>query len=424
MKTIKFLFSLMLIGGLIALQGCSKDEDPSDLEIISIEAVGTSLETGNEITVDLNGATAGSDVPLDAVITITFSKNVDTQTATATNFFIAGGPVDPTVNVTASGTDVTITPQADLERGTGYTLTLASGIKSKDGGGFSATNRTFTTAGQKIVTPPQEDHQVAYWKFDGDANATVGNFEPTFEQVTYDTDRSGFVNSAVKFSGAASAGQGDLIEYAANSAFISPSMTFSVWFKVSSDDYSGSRFMFGLAVERGYFMELGSDGVGWMKLATSHIVNPDPQGHQYGTAWTDPNGDGTTGGQVLYDYTGSISSLVANGVWHMLTMTFDANTSIKTIFIDGTKIMQVDLDLDTVEWSLKDMSVNEVGVSDLINKGLALGYAGSRDNTATGWAVYSNAENTYKGYMDDLRIFDVALTESEVNELYNAEKAK
>lgn len=423
MKTIKFLFSLMLIGGLIAFQGCKK-EDPSDLEIVSIEAVGTSLETGNEVTVDLNGATAGLDVPLDAVITITFSKDVDTQTATAANFALAGGTVDPTVNVTVSGTDVTITAQADFERGRVYTLTLASGIKPKDGGGFFATNRTFTTAGQKEVTPPQEDHQVAYWKFDGDANATVGGFEPTFEQVTYDTDRSGFANSAVKFSGAASAGQGDLIEYATNSAFISPSMTFSVWFKVNASDYSGSRFMFGLAVERGYFMEFGSDGVGWMKFATSHIVNPDPQGHQYGTAWTDPNGDGTIGGQVLYDYTGSISSLVANGIWHMLTMTFDVNTSIKTIFIDGTKIMQVDLDLDTQEWALEDISVNEVGVSDLIDKDLALGYAGSRDNTATGWAVYSNAENTYKGYMDDLRIFDVALTESEVDELYNAEKAK
>lgn len=423
MKTIKFLFSLILIGGLIAFQGCKK-EDPSDLEIVSIEAVGTSLETGNEVTVDLNGATAGSDVPLDAVITITFSKDVDTQTATAANFILAGGTVDPTVNVTASGTDVTITPQADLERGRVYTLTLAANIKAGDGGVFLESSRTFSTEGRQEVTPPQEDHQVAYWKFDGDADATVGGFVPAFEQVSYGNDRIGFENSAASFSGAASAGQGDIIEYAANSAFISPSMTFSVWFKINSGDYSGSRFMFGLAAERGYFMELGSDGVEWMKFATSHIVNPDPQGHQYGTAWTDPNGDGTTGGQTLYDYSGSISSLVADGEWHMLTMTFDATTSLKTIFIDGTKIMQVDLDFDTSEWALEDMSVNEVGVSDLIDKGFALGYAGSRDNTATDWAVYSNAENTYKGYMDDLRIFDVALTESEVDELYNAEKAK
>ncbi len=172
-------------------------------------------------------------------------------------------------------------------------------------------------------------------------------------------------------------------------------------------------------------MELGGN-LKWCKFATSHKIDPDPNKHYYGTAWTDPNGDGNVGGKILYDFSGDMATVMGNK-WVMLTMTFDASTSIKTIYFDGVKNMQVDLDLNSTEWNLADMEIASKagGTGDPI-KGidpvLTFGYFCSRANTATGWTNYSNAKNTFKGAIDDFRIFNVALTESEVADLYKSEK--
>jgi len=61
---------------------------------------------------------------------------------------------------------------------------------------------------------------------------------------------------------------------------------------------------------------------------------------------------------------------------------------------------------------------------DGVQNKLALGYFASRDNTNPDWAKYPNAASTFKGYMDDLRLFNVALSASEVSSLYTAEKVK
>ncbi len=152
----------------------------------------------------------------------------------------------------------------------------------------------------------------------------------------------------------------------------------------------------------------------------------DDCNHYFGTAWTDPNGDGQTNEQVLYDYNGSIQNLVKDN-WHQLVMTFDAASSVKTIYVDGVKVMQVDLDVNATEWGLKDLKIADKadGTGEAIagiDPKLTLGFMCSRNNTATGWSNYAEATNTFKGALDDFRIFNKALTESEVATFYNAEK--
>ena len=240
--------------------------------------------------------------------------------------------------------------------------------------------------------------------------------------MSYTTDRFGFTNSAAEFGGASEVGQGDIIEIESSDALLSASRTISVWIKVDKEDYADSRFLMGMAAERGFFMELGSDGIAWLKLPTNHALDPDPMGHEFGINWSDPNGDGAVGGQVLYEYEGSISDLVADGEWHQLVLAYDAGTSMKTIYVDGNKIMELDIDSETDEWYLKNMAIDSRGVEETIDTKLAFGYAGSRDNQATDWANYANAENTFKGSMDDVRIFSVGLSATEVQALYDAEK--
>ena len=123
-----------------------------------------------------------------------------------------------------------------------------------------------------------------YLPLDGTVSDITGNASSSYEKNTWTADRWGNVNSAAMFSGGA-AGAGDIIELS-GSTFVNASTTFSVWFKVNSADYAaGSKIMFGLATERGYFMEVGGD-LAWTKLATSHMISPDPNTHYFGTAWT------------------------------------------------------------------------------------------------------------------------------------------
>lgn len=415
----KLLSMLILMGfaiSIVSLSGCKKDEDDSIADFNL-----TSLKCGN---LDLDGATSATDVPVDQPIIAVFSTNISeasVEEAVALSRGTNGKPYTYTVD----GKTLTINATGGLLSGASYVLDLANTLKSTEGASYAGISVSFLTMGVGIDTPPQKEFQTMYVQFNGGVSDLIGMATTNFEQVSYTTDRFGNANGAASFAGAASAGTGDIIELSGDD-LISPSMTISTWFKTNSADYTGSRVMFGLATERGYFMELGGDAIAWMKLATSHKIDPDPNNHYFGTAWTDPNGDGGVGGQVLYDYEGSISDLVVDK-WTHLVMTFDASTSVKTIFIDGVKIMQVDLNLDTEEWYLADLGyANKMdGTGDAvdgIDPVLSLGYLCSRANTATSWSNYATAENTYKGELDDFRLFNKALTESEVLTLYNLEK--
>ena len=412
-KSILILFSLML--GLISLSNCNKDDDQPGTYSL------TSLKVGN---LAIDGAVSATDVVTDQPIVAVFDADVDASSLSG-NISVSRGTTDVTFTTSVSGNTLTITPTGDLLTGTSYEVSLGS-IKSTQGATFGGLTVSFITMGVGIDTPPQSGFQTMYIQFDGSVEDVVGDNSVVSEQISYATDRFGNANGAASFNGGSAPGNGDIVELTGSDQ-ITSSMTISTWFYVTGTDYAGgSRILFGLSTERGYFMELGGGEVAWMKLATSHMVNPDPSNHFFGTAWTDPNGDGNVGGQVIYDYTGSISTLVINK-WSHLVMTFDAATSVKTIYIDGIKLMQVQLNLDTDEWQLKDMAIADQadGTGDPISgivPNLTLGYFCSPSNTATGWSDYSTSENTFKGLMDDFRLFNKALTESEVQALYSSEE--
>lgn len=410
--TIK-IFSLIILIGLITFTSC-KDDEPSPAALNL-----SSLMSG---TVDLDGALPATDVSVSEDIVAEFSTNVDEATAIAANITLKRGTETIATTITVDGNTVTIDPDVDLFTGTEYDLSISSEVTSDKGVAFGASAVSFTTEGIGLGTAPQSASQVLYLQFNGSIEDVTGNATKASEQVAYTADRFGVANGAANFRGATANGNGDIVELS-GTTFVNASTTISVWYKVALADYTGSRFMFGDAVERGYFLEVGGD-LGWMKFATSHEVVGGTPVHNFGTAWTDPNGDGSIGGQTLFDYTGSLQTLT-DGVWVQLVMTYDATTSLKTIFINGAKIMQVDIDLDATEWILKGLQIADVNDANETITGsdtkLALGYAGSKLNTSTGWAVYADNQNSYKGLMDDLRIWNKALTESEVTTLYNSE---
>jgi hypothetical protein len=418
MKIQKKIIGMLMMAGLIGFTACNDDEDDDTPSAMSISSIETTDGT------DLFGATNASDVALDQSVIITFSAAVDATSLA--NVGIFNGSTAVASSVTASGSTVTIDPTDNLFGGTIYTVKV-QGVKSTAGATVSTANVNFTTSGIGLGTAPQAEAQITYLQLNGNfadvlGNATLGNASNTWVE-----DRFGNINGALWLNGASGGpGTGDMVEFSGD--FINPSMTISTWFKVNPADFTGSRVMFGLAVERGFFLEVGGN-IDWLKYATSHKVSPDPGNHFFGTAWTDPNGSGNVGNAILANYSGSINALVTSE-WAHIVMTFDATTSIKSIYVNGTLVRQDDLNWDAAsEWNLTDLAIADqadgTGAAiDGIDPKLTLGYFCSVANTATGWANAATAENTFKGAIDDYRIWDVALTQAQVLQLFDAEKVQ
>jgi len=93
----KHLFTSLLLFAVaftLMLTGCKKDPEPLALE---------SLMAG---TIDLNGATSPSNVPVNPTIVATFNVDVDPATATASTITMVqdydDAPVALTINASAS----------------------------------------------------------------------------------------------------------------------------------------------------------------------------------------------------------------------------------------------------------------------------------------------------------------------------------
>jgi len=418
MKLLNNKFSLLLIAGVIGFSACNNDdEDASSMTVNSI----TTTDGTN-----LYGATAAGDVALDQNILIGFSSSVNSATLGNVGLFNGSNEVDAAV--TASGSTVTITPTDDLFGGTLYTVRV-EGVQSTDGATASTVEANFTTSGIGLGTAPASSNQTLYLQFNENIVDVTGNASVVSQNISYTTDRFGNENGAAYFNGAPNGpGSGEIVELSGDN-FLHPSQTISMWFSIDHSDFpqGQGRFVYGTGAERGYFLEFGNN-LDWIKVATSHMVSPDPANHQYATAWGDNiNGGGNTGGNTLVNYEGQIPNVITSMSWHHFVMSYNAATSMKSVFIDGTLITQYDLNNNEepgAEYNMTDLAYNTNAggspVSGLVQN-LVLGYLASPSNTSTGWAIYADATNTYKGGMDDLRIWNVALTNEQVSTLFNAE---
>ncbi len=414
MNVLKLKSLIWLMAGVLVFSAC-KDDDTED-PTLAVSSITTTDGT------DLYGATSATTVGTDQNILIGFSGTINGSTLG--NVKLKNGDNTVASSVTASGSTVTIDPTEPLFGGTVYTVQI-NGVQSTDGATSGNVSTSFTTAGIGLGTAPQANAQTTYFQFNGNYVDVVGTASKVMSQNTWVEDRFGEANGALMLNGSTAPGNGDIVEFSGD--FVHESMTLSTWFKVDAADFVNSILMFGVAVERGYFLEVGGD-LAWLKFATSHSVSPDPANHYFGTAWTDPNGDGQMSDAVPFDYLGSIAELVGVPEWAQIVMSYDAATSIKSIYINGVLAMQVDLDVDpTSEFQLGSLAIADKadGTGDAIpgiNDNLALGYFCSPNNTATGWADYTTAENTFIGAIDDFRIWNVALTQEQITALYGAEK--
>lgn len=412
--------AMLAMAGVMSLAACKKDDDDKG------GGGSASISSIMADNVDLYGATAATDVASDAQIVVTFGTDVDA--ASAEGIKLMRGTTEVATTITTSGKMVTIVPDGGMATGTAYTLDV-SGVKSTGGSAISTVSVTFTTAGVGLDTAPQRGAQTLYLQFDGDVEDLAGTATAAFEQNSWTTDRFGKENAAAYFDGAPNGpGTGDAVEMTGGQ-FMSPSQTVSVWFKINSTDYAQgnpSRMMFGSAVLHGYFVEVftatADKKIRGLKYTTVHKVDPDPNNHVGGQAWTEVTGGGNPDGErTVVDWAGDPSDFLADKWCHMV-MTFDAASYTKTIYLDGVMVKQMNYNAGTTEWYLKDLTYMPNQAD--IDQNLMIGFAAARGNMSNtdSWGYYNATEQTFKGAIDDFRIYNVALNSDEVNSLYNSEK--
>lgn len=420
MKNRIFTLSLAVIIAMsLMLQNCKKDDEPSPLTIVSV-----TTDSG----VDLTSSIMVSDVPLNAGLILTFDKEIDIATVTSTNVLLKTNDVVVPGNIALNGAVITFAPLVSMILGTTYVISITPNLTATDGGPAEEASYTFKTFGRANALPPQAINQYSYFPFSGNMKDEAGTHIPAAADVkdlTYGKDRFGFAGQAGDFNGSTT-----LVEIPFGNQYMgNNSVTISFWMKASST--KDGHFVMGLAGWKGFFYEISSDWSG-IKLATSYVMPGDVVESEdilfSGTGATKDNGgwQGNTFHKEVLPMGGGVGAMYLKDKWVHVVSTYNAATRLSTMYLNGDKVIQTDFNLwptDNLKRSI--MGVKYAGnLTDGGNK-LALGFIQASQNRiiTESWAdpadLYSNH---FKGQLDDLRIFKVALTEAEVSLLYKDEK--
>ena len=405
---------LLAVALSVGLNSCKKsDNGPSNLTLVSLK-VGT---------IDLNGAVSPSNIPANPTIIATFNTNVDQTTATNANITLTRSydGANVPLTITVSGAVVTIVPTAGAI-GNGALFTLAASTSVLSTGKLmmtTALSRTFTTIGTFVPTG-----QTAHWSFENNAIDSVGGHNSNAAiDITYAASRNSAAGMAASFNGTTS-----IIEIPNGDVLESKDFTLAFWVKVDSTSHPQGDFIIGLGAFYGFQFEF--DG-GSCKLGASY-------GYQNGGDTTIApdlwfNGDGKTylnGGDTTWTFCKDLTASGGVGAlfyqkWAYVVCTYEVATKLGTMYINSQEMKQQNFN------NRKDKLYHCTGLQyggklpDVKND-LAFGFIQSRAGTLWNdqtWGGYTfPGANHFKGLLDDVRIFNRALTSVEVGLIYNSEK--
>lgn len=232
---------------------------------------------------------------------------------------------------------------------------------------------------QNLPSYVPQNGLVGWWAFDGNANDGSGNGNNgTVTGATLTTDRFGNSNSAYSFD---NAGSGNYISVPHSASFaFTGDMSFSLWLKTSTIQPLATWLMkyTGPTIFNG-FSACFSTGGGSCPASTARWDIGNGQLNQYNGYYTLTCGGG---------------GIVADGLWHNVVGTFSNN--MQMLYVDGV---------------LMDTSYSSQN-----------GVGANTQPLIIGKDTYNNpgppANRNYNGLLDDIGIWNRALTQSEINQLF------
>jgi hypothetical protein len=420
-KKILIFGVLIMMAAVAVLNSCKENPTPITMSDITIGDI------------DLNGATAPTNVPVDPVITATFSTDVDASTANSSTITLTQSYDAASIPLTfsVSGPVVTITPTTTLANGAVYELHITSGLKATSGESLTALTRSFTTEGSFVPSGA-----VAYWTFNGDATDQTGTYDAITNgviDVTFVTGRNANAGQAASFNGTTS-----LIEIP-NGDVLENTSDFSLSFWMKSDTTAKrSQFVMGLAGWYGFQFEYNSNvygtgdeaQIGQCKLAAQYGLSDGTSASQ--DLWLD--GLGKTkdnGGWQGWTYSRNIVAGGGTGVngllakkWAHIVCTYDHATKIATLYVNGMKMKEQDYNLygETHPLYLAT-GLKYAGAAG--NKNLVFGFIQDKNSPTIpdSWADYTiTTNNHFQGQLDDVAIYHSVLNQVMVTQMYNSGK--
>ncbi len=411
------LWALVLLATVSVLVSCGGDDEEA------VELTLVTLKAGED---DLNGATSPDGVSVTAAINGIFSTDLDPATAAANVTLVRDlDDSEVAVNVTASGRALTITPAEELFGGSLYILTIKAGLSSTQGKTLGADLvRNFSTVGS--FTP---QNVIAHWTFEDNADDVVGDFDAAEEvAVTYTASRNTAAGKAATFDGDIS-----IIEVpGADELMNRADFTLSFWVKTNSEDHVNAtgdptgHFVMGLGAYYGFQTEI-TGGYDLIKVAATMEYGDGSLGTGGDLFW---NGDGKNKDNEGYVATtiskaGDVPTVMKDK-WVHVTYVFSGTGKYREIYINGDLQKRQDLTL----WPAPEKEPTAVGLkfnaNPTVENVLAFGFVQSRGGTLWNnepWGSYDlPTANHFKGQLDDVRIFSVAVTEEEVKLMYDSEK--
>jgi uncharacterized protein (TIGR02145 family) len=234
--------------------------------------------------------------------------------------------------------------------------------------------------GQSVPSYVPTSGLVGWWGFNGNAQDGSGNGNHgTVNGATLTTDRFGNQNSAFAFNG--------------TSAFISlvspffggstavPSFTYLAEFKVNSVPPSGTAYA--ISNKEGFWRSLGL-GIGENGSVSFGGSQPNPQG---------------------YIGVSSPSNTISPNQWYSVILTFE--NSLLTLYINNVLIATSAINYTSLDFSW-----------------LAMGNSTSTNYFGAAHPVSPGITNYFNGILDDFGIWNRALTQQEITNLYNAQSCQ
>ena len=405
------IVSILILAFMIGLSSCKEDSEASTIKLESLKA-------GD---IDLNALFSANNVPANPTIEAGFPLEVDPLTVTSENVKLVRDYDATEVEVTyaVNGKTITLVPKENLASGAMHKVIFGTGLKFTDGSDMTVeVLRTFSTDG--FFAP---SGMVAYWNYDDNANDNVGTFNPSAEiDMTYVPSRKTSAGKAASFNGTTS-----IIEIPNGDQLINThDFTLSFWIKATTAGHG--HFVMGLGAFFGFQFELDA-AFKWFKM---------PVQFEYADGTTGTGGDLTFNGDGKTKdnggYMGTIFSKQDAAIdaslkdkWAHVVYIYNSTTKQRMFFLNGEPVIKQDHNL----WPATDKQRTVVGIKyagkepDVYND-LALGFIQSRRGMMWAnepWGGYTKpGANHFKGELDDIRVFNKAISDAEVRLIYNSEK--
>jgi len=251
-----------------------------------------------------------------------------------------------------------------------------------------------TTYEGKVITPIAVANLMAHWKFDegtgtSASDASANNLDGTLKTghpywgagvPAWAEDRYGNANSAIKFD------KGAHVEVPYNTKLNPDAMTISLWMKQDvNTPILNNQYMVSLNRWNGYKLNMQDAPKAFMTVKADN------------------------GSAVSYYDRDNADPALAQGSWYHVVVTFGGGHMV--FYVNGTLVK----DWDNTPGTGVDLSANPINLT--IGQDLP-----TATYTVTEGDFYVNWGGYFKGLLDEVRIYNTPLTETQVASLYAIEK--